>query len=255
MRRRDLLASLGAVATAGCTAGYTASDPVDRRETGTVTAIPLAKQGRPRDICEEELKPEGFLAVENPAFGSPEEWPDDPDDYRPLTRNTPVIGLTHDGDARAYPMNMLNAHEVVNDEFGGPVIVTYCPICRSGMVADRRVDGVSAIFDVSGLLWKPPRVYTAASEQDGRVFSDRQAGVGNNGNLVMYDGATGSYWSQMLATGICGPEAGTRLGIRPSSVATLEEWLAEYPDTAVLLPQPQSSVVDPPVTGDHDDSA
>ena len=116
------------------------------------------------------------------------------------------------------------------------------------MVADRRVDGTAATFDVSGLLWKPPRINTAASEKEGRVFSDREEGVSNSGNLVMYDDVTGSYWSQMLAQAICGPRAGTRLGIRPSSVATFGEWRAEHPGTEVLLPPPRSGLVNPPVT-------
>jgi hypothetical protein len=154
-------------------------------------------------------------------------------------------------------MNASIEHEIVNDDFGGPVMVTYCPICCSGMVADRRVDGTPATFDVSGLLWKPPRINTEASKQAGRVFSDREHGVGNDGNLVMYDSVTGSYWSQMLAEGIRGPEIGTELTVRPSSVATLGEWMAEYPDAEVLLPHPRSAVVNPPLsdrsvdTGNH----
>lgn len=248
MQRRELLSLAAAAATAGCTAGYTRWDRSADGSSGTEpTPIPLARQGLPADICEEDLKPEGFLAIDEPAFGSPAEWPDDPDDYRPLTEDTTIIGLTVDGRARAYPMNMFTEHEIVNDDFGGPVIVTYCPICRSGMVADRRVAGTPATFDVSGLLWQPPRINTEASKQDGRVFSDRERGVGNNGNLVMYDGVTGSYWSQMLAEGICGPETGAELTIRPSSVATLGDWMAEYPDAEVLLPAPRSSVVDLPL--------
>jgi hypothetical protein len=115
------------------------------------------------------------------------------------------------------------------------------------MVADRRIDGEAATFDVSGLLWKPPRIYTAASEADGRVFSDREEGVGNNGNLVMYGGATGSYWSQMLAEAICGQRRETGLAIRPSTATTFGGWRAEHPETEVLLPPPESTLVDPPV--------
>lgn len=127
------------------------------------------------------------------------------------------------------------------------MLVTYCPLCRSGMVADRLVDGEPATFDVSGLLWKPPHIRTADSEAEGRVFSDREAGVGNNGNLVMYDDVTGSYWSQLLARGICGTGRGDRMSIRPSTVTTWGEWREAHPDTEVLLPTPESTVVDPPV--------
>jgi len=68
------------------------------------------------------------------------------------------------------------------------------------------------------------------------------------GDLVMYDGRTGSYWSQLLAQAICGPQRKRRLSIRPSTVTTLGEWRGEHPDTDVLLPPPASTLVDPPVT-------
>lgn len=249
MRRREVVAAVGgALALAGCTAGYQGSrQPQGGDADGAVEAPTLAQQGLPTTVCTEELKPGGIVAIGDPAFGPVAAWPDDPDGYRPLTDDRTVIGVTADGAARAYPLTVLNVHEIVNDDFGGPLLVTYCPLCRSGMVADRRIDGQPATFDVSGLLWKPPGVYTAASEQDGRVFSDREAGVTNSGNLVMYDGQTTSYWSQMLGQAICGPQRGTRLSIRPATVATLGEWRTAHPETEVLLPPPASKLVDPPV--------
>jgi hypothetical protein len=224
MRRRKLLAGLGAVvATAGCVSGYRG----DRRSTGDggpeesdIETLTLAEQGNPPTICEEELKPEGIRAIDDPSFGTPAEWPDDPEGYRSLTDDMTVIGLTNDGAARAYPLTILNVHEVVNDTFDRPVVVTYCPICRSGMVADRHVDGEVAVFDVSGLLWVPPRIYTAAAEAEGRVFSDREEGVGNNGNLVMYDELTDSLWSQILGKAVQGPKTGEALTLRPSTMTS-----------------------------------
>lgn len=264
MRRRPLLAALGAtVATAGCVTGYAADDTGDdptgespttdgddgqrEGEGEGIDAPTLAEQGRPPTLCEEDLRPEGIRAVDDPSFCAPEAWPDDPDGYRPLEEGSTVIGVERDGAARAYPLTVLNVHEIVNDTLGEPMIVTYCPICRSGMVADRRVDGDTATFDVSGLLWVPPRIYTAAAEEEGRVFSDREDGVGNNGNLVMYDDATGSYWSQMLGQAICGPRAETRLRTLPSTVSTLGAWREDNPDGGVLLPPPASGIVDPPI--------
>jgi hypothetical protein len=61
----------------------------------------------------------------------------------------------------------------------------------------------------------------------------------------MYDRATGSYWSQILATAICGPMTDTELAIVPSTVATWAEWRDEFPETDVLLPPPHSETVDP----------
>jgi hypothetical protein len=264
MRRRDLLLAAASIGLAGCAApvldsGSTGgeSEPEDANASGgsgaddganaTIDAPTLAEQGTPRTICEEPISPDGIRAIGKPAFGPPGEWPVDPDGYRPLTDERTVIGIEVDGTARAYPLTILNVHEIVNDSLGGPMIVTYCPICRSGMVADRRIDGETATFDVSGLLWKPPRINTAASEADDRVFSDREEGVGNNGNLVMYDDLTGSYWSQLLAQAICGPMAERRLSIRPATTGTWGEWHETHPDTEVLLPPPASTIVDPPI--------
>jgi hypothetical protein len=231
MQRRELLALLAATGTAGCAAGYASErggngdGPVgepagggvgsDSGGDGDFERLPLAEQGVPSTVCEEEPRADGIVAIAEPAFGPPGAWPEYTDGYRQLTDESTVIGLAADGRARAYPLTVLNVHEVVNDDFGGPVLVTYCPICQSGMVADRRVDGTAATFDVSGLLWKPPRINIAASEKEGRVFSDREEGVSNSGNLVMYDDVTGSYWSQMLAQAICGPRAGTDSGYGP----------------------------------------
>jgi len=264
MRRRDYLVAAGAIGLAGCVADITGSSGGDNggsdtdgdgspgtdtntEDESTVAAPPLAERGTPTTVCDEEIKPDGIRAIVEPAFGSPGEWPDDPEGYRPLTDERTVVGVEADGTARAYPLMILNVHEIVNDALRGPMIVTYCPICRSGMVADRRVDGETATFDVSGLLWRPPRIQTAGSEANDRVFSDREEGVANNGNLVMYDDVTGSYWSQMLAQAICGPMAETRLSIRSASTATWVEWREGHPDTEVLLSPPVSTVVDPPI--------
>jgi len=256
MRRRDFLLAAGSVGLAGCVSDLTGStaeeesDPGNESRDGeqtTIEAPTLAEQGRPPTICEESITPDGIRALVDPAFGSPDEFPDDPDGYQPLADEQTVIGIEAAGEARAYPLTILNVHEIVNDALGGPMIVTYCPICRSGMVADRRINGEVATFDVSGLLWRAPGINAAASEKDDRVFSDRKEGVGNNGNLVMYDSVTGSYWSQILAQAICGPMAEEQLSIRSASTATWGEWHADHPDTAVLLPPPASTIVDPPV--------
>jgi hypothetical protein len=249
MRRRDLLVVAGAVSLAGCVSGVTdtGGDGSTDTDEADVEVPSLAERGTPRTICEEEITPDGIRAIEEPVFGSPGEYPDDPDGYQTLIDDRTVIGLEAEGTARAYPLDILNVHEIVNDALGGPMIVTYCPICRSGMVADRLVDGETATFDVSGLLWKAPSIQAAASEQDDRVFSDREEGVANNGNLVMYDDVTGSYWSQILVQAICGPMAEMRLPIRPASSTTWGEWREEHPDTEVLLPPPASTTVDPPI--------
>jgi hypothetical protein len=244
MRRRELLAVLGIGASTGCTVGYT-RDRESGRRTETAEGRSLAEEGIPPAICEEDLRPDGFLAVDDPAFGVPEDWPDDPEEYRPLTPK-PRSSDSRAGTARAIPINVLPVQEVINDDVGGPVVVTDCPICPSGMVAERRVAGAPAVFDVSGLPWKAPRIHTVASEKDPIVGPRPRRR--HHGNLVVYDSRTGASWSQRLATGFCRPAAGTRLTNRPLMVATCGEWRAEHPYSTVLLPHPRSSVVDPPVT-------
>lgn len=165
---------------------------------------------------------DGIPAIVDPVFDSSWERTDhdvatdaypvpslDPDDE--------VIGIERDGAARAYPLKLLDRHEVVNDDFGGPLLVTYCPICQSSLVADRRIGGETRTFGVSGFLF--------------------------NANLVLYDRETDSLWSQLLARAIRGPETGTRLSLSVSTLTTWAAWQDQHPDTEVLLPPPASNTV------------
>ncbi|PSQ17291.1 hypothetical protein BRD00_08090 [Halobacteriales archaeon QS_8_69_26] len=239
LRRIAGVAGLGGVA--GCVAPTTNDPPVRERS--------VAELGLPPDVCEEDVSGDpGIYAVVDPAFEGDWSGLAIPDRYDALTDDVGVVGLERDGRARAYPLPVLWHHEIVNDDFGGPTMVTYCPLCRSGVVADRRVAGRTRDFLVSGLLWTPPRLQTRIREDDGTVFgADRsgEAEVRNQGNLVTYDRDTRSYWSQLLAEAICGPLQGAELRIRPSTVATWGEWRADHPDTEVLLPPPHSGTVAP----------
>lgn len=256
MNRRSFLAA-GCAALSGCAsvgyqgdvdgAGAPATPIAGGQQAG------LAEYGFPATICEEEPYLEGIRAIEEAAFGVDWSDVDVPERYRRaggLAADSVVIGLTDGDRARAYPLDVLEIHEVVNDRFGAPILVTYCPICRSGMVARRVVDGEPTGFGVSGLLWQPPSIQTAGSEQEDRVFGVGSDGievdVRNSGNLVLYDAATGSYWSQLLARAICGPRRGDDLEIVPSTVTTWGEWRDEHPDSRVLLPPPASSIGNPP---------
>ena len=126
-----------------------------------------------------------------------------------------VIGLSLGGLARAYPLNVLNWHEVVNDELGSvPVCVTYTPLCDSAVVFDRRVGAETLELGVSGLLY--------------------------NSNLLMYDrrpGAHGeSLWSQLQFRAVAGPAAaaGASLTVLPLQLTHWSDWLARHPDTTVI---------------------
>lgn len=131
-----------------------------------------------------------------------------------------VIGLVLGGAARAYPLRVLNWHEVVNDTLGGlPIVVTYNPLCDSSAGFSREVAGETLEFGVSGLLW--------------------------NSNLLMYDrrtaGGAESLWSQLQARAVTGPaaEAGQTLTILPLAVVSWGIWRTWHPETTVLFPEPE----------------
>ena len=128
-----------------------------------------------------------------------------------LAATEPVIGLVIDGDARAYPLRILIRHEIVNDTVGGvPVAVTYCPLCNSAVVFDRRVAGEATEFGTTGNL--------------------------RNSDLVMYDRATESWWQQFLGEAIVGARTGTRLKALPARLESWERFAQRFPDGRVLVP-------------------
>ena len=110
-----------------------------------------------------------------------------------LEDTEPVVGLVLNGEAKAYPLRILTWHEIVNDEIGGiPVTVTYCPLCNSAVVFDRRVGDKVLDFGTTGRL--------------------------RNSDLVMYDRQTESWWQQFLGEAIVGEMTGARLEMLPSRI-------------------------------------
>jgi|GEM_PF-715007 len=262
MKRRPILrtvATAGLAGLAGCldldgTLGVgedARTDAPQRTTTSERPEPPLAESGFPETICEESRKPGALLEIVDPAFAS--EWPGDVDatygSDGVLQDDEIVVGRRGGDRPRAYPISVLWTHEVVEDEYADEsVLVTYCSICRSGMVASRVVDDVERSFRATGLLWQPERLDAAAAEDNGRSFgasqTDASVGVRARGNLVLADEQSGSYWSQLLARAICGPLEGTGLEILPSTVTTWGEWRRSHPETDVLLPPPYSGVDD-----------
>ena len=117
-----------------------------------------------------------------------------------------VIGVFHSGVAKAYPIKILDWHEIVNDRIGDlPVAVTYCPLCGTGMVF--RADEYGQ-FGVSGLLY--------------------------NSDVLLYDRKTESLWSQIMSEAVSGPRLGAQLKPLPASHTNWRDWVARYPDTLVL---------------------
>jgi hypothetical protein len=113
------------------------------------------------------------------------------------------------GGAWAYPLKILNFHEIVNDELDGvPVLITYCPLCRSGIAYDRRLDGGVLTFGNTNALYES--------------------------DLVMFDRETNSYWWQTAGEAIVGTLTGKRLDTLPAVTTTWGEWSKLHPDTRVL---------------------
>jgi len=126
-----------------------------------------------------------------------------------LRNDEAVLGMVHGGIARAYPIRILNWHEVVNDRFGNDaVVVTFCPLCGTGVAFDARIDGRELSFGVSGLLY--------------------------NSDVLLYDRQTQSLWSQLLAQAISGPMKGQRLTMLPLTHTTWADWRKSHSATKVL---------------------
>jgi len=155
------------------------------------------------EIVQTSVPRDGIPALDTPTFLKASE-------ARHMRGKERVIGVVINGEARAYPVRILNYHEVVNDVIGGrSLTVTYCPLCGTGV-----------IFDVTGQPWQRFGV----------------SGLLYNSDVLLYDRETGSLWSQMLAKAVTGPARG--VGLFPVSVTHTRwgEWLDRHPDTLVLSP-------------------
>jgi len=122
----------------------------------------------------------------------------------------PVITVELEGFApRAYPVRYLTWHEIANDVIGEtPVAVTFCPLCNSGLVFDRRVNGKVLSFGVSGKL--------------------------RNSDMVMFDRETESWWQQLIGTGIVGEHTGSKLVQLVSWMESWDEFKARNPDGLIM---------------------
>lgn len=142
--------------------------------------------------------------IYNPLYG-------DADDLPWLNDTDLVLGYVGEEESFAYPIRLMNFRELVNDEIDGiPVLISYCPLCASGVVYDRRLDdGEALVFGNTSALFES--------------------------DLVMFDDGTGSYWFQVGGQAIVGDLTGARLDALPSTVATWGDWLADHPDTRVLI--------------------
>jgi hypothetical protein len=146
---------------------------------------------------------DGIPALTNPAFttAKKDNW---------LADEDLVIGISINGIAKAYPVRVLNYHEIVNDEFKGEAVaVTYSPLCGSAMAyRTNGKDYQNWELAVSGLLY--------------------------NNNALYFDRQTESLWSQVLGRAVAGPVAGAQMELLPTTLTTWKEWRQRNPETLVL---------------------
>ncbi|MBT8246209.1 MAG: DUF3179 domain-containing protein [Acidimicrobiia bacterium] len=157
----------------------------------------------PADILRGGPPPDGIPPIDNPEFVTvavADEWLNDPE---------PVLVVDIDDDVRAYPIQILMWHEIVNDTVGGvPLTVTYCPLCNSAITFERTIRGTETTFGTSGSLY----------------FA----------NLVMYDRATESLWNQLDGRAVVGVLTGDTLTQVPSSMVAWGDFKAARPEAQVL---------------------
>ena len=171
---------------------------------GSPRYLPLDKASESRIL---DLR-DAIVPIARPAYGDPEalSW---------LRGDHLVMGYISGEDAYAYPINVLNFHEIVNDEIDGvPILVTYCPLCFSGVVYSRELDGRVLTFGNTSALYQS--------------------------DLVMYDHQTGSYWFQVAGEAIVGTLTGARLKLLPSTTMAWDEWKRLHPRTRLLTGTAQS---------------
>lgn len=126
-----------------------------------------------------------------------------------LANEDRVLGVEIAGEARAYPIAILNWHEIVNDRFVDQhVAVTYCPLCGTGIAFDAGDTDRPRTFGVSGLLY--------------------------NSDVLLYDRETESLWSQIMMQAISGPQKGERLQALPLQHTSWQAWREQHPQTRVL---------------------
>ena len=146
---------------------------------------------------------DGIPPIDDPKVTTPEaanEW---------LGDEEPVISLEINGETRAYPLQILTWHEIVNDVVAGvPVAVTFCPLCNSAVVFDRRLEGIVYDFGVSGKL--------------------------RNSDLIMWDRQTESWWQQLNGDAIVGELTGKRLTFLPAPLISWSDYKAANPQGQVL---------------------
>lgn len=169
------------------------------------------KDEHPSHLRVEEIQWGGVQVDGIPALSNPEMIAVSQATY--LEDDEPVFGIVLNGDARAYPLRIMDWHEMANDVVGGvPVSLAYCTLCGAGIAFDGRApDGNTYTFGSSGFLYRS--------------------------NKLMYDRETRTLWNQLTGEPVLGELADTdiRLSILPIVLTSWSDWVKQHPDTQVLL--------------------
>jgi len=189
------LLTLGGFATAQSLQQFPQGEfPKTAFDNASVGLEEILSGGPPRD---------GIPAIDAPSFVSvveANEW---------LQETEPVVAFAHDGVARAYPLQILIYHEIVNDEVANlPVTVTFCPLCNASIVFERQVGDTVLDFGTTGRL--------------------------RNSDLIMYDRQTETWWQQFTGRGIIGEHNGVSLERKPSHIVAFATFKDTYPEGQVL---------------------
>ncbi len=156
----------------------------------------------PLDVLSGGPPPDGIPSIDAPEF-------ERATDVGFLQPQEAVVTLTLNGDARAYPVQVLLWHEIVNDTVGGePVTITFCPLCNTAIGYYRQLDDRIFDFGTSGRLY--------------------------NSALVMYDRQTESLWAHYTGQAIAGALTGSQLELIPMATVAFETFLDEHPNGLVM---------------------
>jgi Protein of unknown function (DUF3179) len=221
LKRMIRLALAGALVLA--VAGCGGEEEAEQREAGTVSALeeelsalrvrnPGLTNGFTTDFSKRAVPlsefqsggpgKDGIPAIDEPRFVATEEV-----DF--LEPKEPVVAAEVHGRARAYPIQILIWHEIVNDTLGGvPIAVTFCPLCNTAIVFDRRLGKRILEFGTTGNL--------------------------RNSDLVMYDRQTESWWQQFGGRALVGELTGSKLEQLPGRIVAWRDFRAEHPGGQVL---------------------
>lgn len=172
-------------------------DDKDWRTDFSRASIPL------EEFVDSGLGKDGFRSLDKPTFETTQQanvW---------LAGSEPVIAISIEDETKAYPLQILMYHELVNDRLADRAItITYCPLCNAAMIFDRNYAGQELEFGISG------QVYAS--------------------NMVMYDRQTESWWLQFTGKGVVGEFVDAQLELLPSQIVSFEQFSNNYPHGKVL---------------------